>query len=636
MPDARRFETPLADLFPRNLFEAMEAFGLTPHLATFAAELASWPTELPKRERKDLFLVALLTLANQAMGHTRLRWPLEPDGWAVDLLERVGRADLIQDPSCFATTGLVGLPGDAKPLIWDAPWLSSQRMRERETRLAHRALALAQRPPLAQEPPESVLQEPVVLNAEQRQAVRLALEHPLALITGGPGTGKTAIVAAILRALLQQADLKAEEIALAAPTGKAAQRMGESIRKTLAASTPLDAPLVAVPEPQTLHRLLAWNPGEERFRHHADHPLPHRIVLVDEASMISLEHMERLFQSLPPEGRLVLLGDADQLPSVEAGRAFRDLVEGMPEACVRLRTSYRMRESDPQGRHILSVAQEIRSERWNDLWEGEAALHVRETPREVAFSHVEQLSPSRETMEAFLRLWFDQQVLALEGFPELAAHVYQPQAEGWSPEDADRLKRLFDHFDRFRILAALRDAPGLRGVASINARMHGWMAEHTGEGLRHGVPFHVGEPILMTTNDARRRIFNGDQGLVLKVRFEDGVRQAAVFPRLDGARAFPLDALKTQVELCYAMTVHKSQGSEYDCVALVLPSADHRLLTRELLYTALTRARKSVILLGEAERLRFTMGHPTQRESGLGDALARMSQGPAEENPMLP
>jgi len=380
-------------------------------------------------------------------------------------------------------------------------------------------------------------------------------------------------------------------------------------------------------DPSTLHRLLAWHPAQERFRHGPGNPLSARVVIADEASMISQEHMCRLLGALAPGARLVLLGDADQLPSVEEGCAFSDMVKSLEAQCVTLRTSYRMDASDPEGRNILSVAKAIRT--GGELWDAEEPIHVRAGLCDLTFRQVELLEPVAGVMEAFLEHWLQKEVTSLEAFHAKVTRNYTFTRGQWSGADLAPLAALFHHFNQFRILCALREAPGLRGVQDLNRYFHKRMLAHTGEGLRNPVPFCAGEPVMMTANDYRREIFNGDQGLVLKVAFDDGrYRQAAVFPRGPGWAAFPLEPLRQRLEHAYAMTVHKSQGSEYARIAVVLPRTNHKALTRELLYTGLTRAKQSVVLLAERERIAFAAGNPSRRESGLAERL-----GPAAEPP---
>jgi exodeoxyribonuclease V alpha subunit len=614
--------------FPPRVVEHLQTLNQEPSSLIYAWELSGLAPGLDTHRRQRLFAVVLALLSAQAQGHTRMSLVPEKGGPAEQLFQAFDLEPFDLEAFLLASAGpLVGRLGDPKPLILEGPWLYAQRLLGHECALADLAGALKR---VAAEnvvdPPESIFQlrGGRELNAEQRQAVAMALRGGLTLITGGPGTGKTSIVVTILRALLRQPGIRLEDIALAAPTGKAAQRMGESIMQSLAQLENAEGVDLALQnatlDPSTLHRLLAWHPAQERFRHGPGNPLSARIVLADEASMISQEHMYRLLAALAPGARLILLGDAQQLPSVEEGCAFSDMVASLAPQCVTLPTSYRMDASDPEGRNILSVAAAIRTNQ--ELWEGEEPIHVRAAPEDLTFRQVELLEPAPGVMEAFLELWLTREVTSLEGFHAKIARPYTFTNGAWAEADQAPLKALFHHFNQFRILCALREAPGLRGVQDINRHFHHRMLALTGEGLRNPVPYCAGEPVMMTANDYRRGIYNGDQGLVLKVLFDGALRQAAVFPRPEGFVPFPLDPLKHQLEHAFAMTVHKSQGSEYKRIAIVLPRTNHRALTRELLYTGLTRASKGVVLLAEKGRVPFAAGNPSVRESGLGERLA--------------
>ncbi len=616
------------DRFPAAVVEALGDLNLEPSALIQAWEVSGLAPALDRPGRDRLFAVCLALLATQAQGHTRMSLVPGPGSAAEILYRAFGLGGFAAGPFLEGPdlAPVAGPPGSARPLILAGDWLYTQRLLDHEVRLAEAVRALALRAGLTPAPvDEAVFGDPVRLNAEQRGAVAMALEGALTLITGGPGTGKTSIVVAILRALLRQPGMTLDAIALAAPTGKAAQRMGEAIRASLGrlgtAGPAEEALKAAVLEPRTLHRLLGWHPAAERFRHGPGNPVPARVVIVDEASMISQEHLCLLMGALEPGARLVLLGDAGQLPSVEAGCAFRDLVATQGGRCVELLHSYRMSPEDPDGRNILSVARTLRDPESGSLWEGDEPIHVRVGLDELAFRQVELLEPGAGGMRAFLERWFDKEVTGLPDFLPLARRVYTSIDGAWGEGDAEALAALFRHFDAFRILCALREAGDLRGVEDINRLLHGWMLARTGEGLKGITPFCAGEPVLMTANDYRRGIYNGDQGIVLKVRFGDVLRQAAVFPRLKGFTAFPVEPLKHQLEHAYAMTVHKAQGSEYTRIAIVLPRTDHRALTRELLYTGLTRARKSVVLLAERERIPFAAGNPSRRDSGLAERL---------------
>lgn len=614
--------------FPFRLMEQLRDLNQDASALILAWELSGVAPLPEPGKRECLFALCLALQVAQGLGHTRLSLQPAAGSPMALVFQALGLEDLdprevLADPSLSA---VVGRPGDSKPLIVSGEWLYSHRFFSHEKALAEGITALKSiTTPGVVLPGEEVFLDPVALNDEQRRAVIMALSGALTLVTGGPGTGKTSIVVAILRALLHQVGLDMEDIALAAPTGKAAQRMGEAIRKTLgdlravgaAERTLLDATL----EPKTLHRLLAWNPAADRFRHGPGSPLSAKVVIVDEASMISQEHMCRLLGALDQEARLILLGDADQLPSVEAGCAFRDMVASLDLNGVKLRQSYRMREEDPDGRNILSIARAIKDQQEAELWEGSEPIHCRETLDQLTFHQVELLDPTQGVVEAFLDRWFEKEVTGLSGFQSKVSRVFTVTEGAWGPGEEPLLKELFDHFDQFRILCALREAKDFRGVQRINEHLHRKMLTITGEGLRGATAYCAGEPVLMTANDYRRGIFNGDQGLVLKVRFDGQLRQAAVFPKVKAFTAFPLDPLKHQLEHAYAMTVHKSQGSEYTRIAIVLPQTNHKALTRELLYTGLTRAKSSVVLLAEKERIPFASSNPSLRDSGLAEQL---------------
>ena len=614
--------------FPGRMVDQVKELNQDASAIILAWELSGLAPGLDRSQRDRLFAVCLALRVSEGLGHTRMALA-PPEGSAADLVLRAsGQSPFDLEAFLASVPAIAGRAGAATPLIMQEGWLYSQRMLDFEEDLAARVKALcAQVAPAAVPVEEDLFLSPNPLNPLQRKAVEMAMAGALTLVTGGPGTGKTTIVVSMLRALLRQGTIR-QDIALAAPTGKAAQRMGESIRNGLAGlavkSEAEQDFIDARVDPETLHRLLVWHPATEHFHHGAGNTLPHKIVIVDESSMISQEHMCRLVGAMDKDARLVLLGDSDQLPSVEAGCAFLDMVRSLGANCVELTESYRMDKSNPNGRNIYSVAQSIRNNRVDDLWEGPEPIHCRAALDQLHHAQVELLEPAPGVMKAFLAQWFSREVTGLEGFQELAGRVFSFRGGIWGDGDEAALKALFGHFDGFRILCALREGPDYRGVEDINRLLHGWMGGVTGKGLQLATPFFAGEPVLMTANDYRRQVFNGDQGLVLKVAFDDGplYRQAAIFPKGAGYAAFPLEPLKLRLQHAYAMTVHKSQGSEYARIAIVLPQINHKALTRELLYTGLTRAKQSVVLLAERDRISFAAGNPSRRESGLAGRLA--------------
>jgi exodeoxyribonuclease V alpha subunit len=428
---------------------------------------------------------------------------------------------------------------------------------------------------------------------------------------------------------LRRLGLQADEIALAAPTGRAANRIAESLQ---AMPDGGDAP-----EPRTLHRLLGYRGGHAaaragEYRHHENYPLPHRAVLVDEASMVDLGLMERLTRALRPDARLVLVGDADQLPSVDAGAVFRELAA----YAVRLAESHRQDPSAPAGASVLAAARAVLS--------GDAAalaVAPRFRPADLTWLGFEHLAPApgpaaeRRLVAAFAEHWVRARVHALPGYAELAGRAYRivEGAEPFAPDDAQALRALVRHHQSLRVLCVTRGAGGPTGAESVNLLLARHAATALGDpAFDAGTPA-PGTPVLMIRNDYDRGLFNGDQGVVVRVVGVDGEgsRLAAVFPRGAALAAFSYEGLRDDLRVAYATTVHKAQGAELDHVALVLPDRDLPLLSRELLYTALTRARQSAVVVGRADLLALAAARPLQRASGLAARLEGLAGRPAPQ-----
>lgn len=558
----------------------------------FAWELARIPRELDPPMRRRLHLLISLLLAAQAQGSTRLNL----SGSALESLHQafgeaaVDWAAFLEDPRLSL---LLGGPDSNRPFVLGDGFLTTRRMLAAEQGVVGRIRTLAASPGVQAVIPAAVLDVPVPLTEDQRAAVRAAIAGRLTLITGGPGTGKTAILSALIRALVASG-LDPEAIALASPTGKAAQRMGQSLSS---------APVDGLPQPRTLHRLLGWDPRRLRFRHGVDNPLRIAALVVDEASMVGLELMDALLAALPPGAKLVLLGDADQLPSVEAGTVFRDLVTGLPERTFRLTHNHRMDAVDPAGRAILEAARAVGAGQAPELREANAT----EDPGAPGIAHWPSGDPA---LRAFLRRWLDQH-WRLEDAP------FRIEEGQLDPVDAARLSGLGARLDAGRLLSLLREGEGLRSSEGLNAFLH----TEAQKEVRPGRPesrFLPGEPVMLRHNDAFRGLFNGEQGAVVRVA-RDGLppRLEAAFPRPEGFVFFSLDSIQAGLDHAYALTVHKAQGSEFERVALVLPAQDHPLLTREILYTALTRARQSVAILGDPALLAVGAARTLQRAGGL-------------------
>jgi exodeoxyribonuclease V alpha subunit len=446
----------------------------------------------------------------------------------------------------------------------------------------------------------------------QRLAAAVAVLKRLAVISGGPGTGKTTTVVRILALLLEQTAAPLR-IALAAPTGKAAARMQEAIRagrETLPADARIRDAIPA--EATTIHRLLGFRPGSVAFRHDRDDPLPVDVLVVDEASMVDLALMAKLVRAVPRRSRLVLLGDKDQLASVEAGAVLGDICgdargfspafrrrlhEAMPgdlsagdgasagppiqDAVVRLTRSYRFGPASGIGRlaHLVNAG------------DGRAALDLltRGAHEDIAWR---PLDSPRDLA------------------PRLAENAEALGAYLETETPAAALTAL----ERLRVLSAHRAGPF--GVATLNALIAGCLEFR--RPVRPATPWYHGRPVLVTANDYNLRLFNGDLGVALA----DADGRLRVFFRTaeGGLRRLPPARLPDH-ETAYAATVHKSQGSEADRVLLVLPNELSPVMTRELIYTAITRARSRVEIWGTREVFEAAVARRLARSSGLRDAL---------------
>ena len=428
----------------------------------------------------------------------------------------------------------------------------------------------------------------------QRLAARPSDTRGVDLVTGGPGTGKTTTIARMLVALVEQARAAGRadpRIALAAPTGRAAERMAESVRNALQAlaTEGTDAGVIAAlpTSGTTLHRLLGTIPDSPRFRHDADNPLPFDVVVVDEASMIDLPLMAKLVEAVPDGARLVLIGDPDQLPSVEAGDVLSGILaaadaggDAFPARRTHLTHAWRQHEA-------LQLAPLAAAVREGD---STAALSLLRGGTLSGVHFHEDLAdplqpPHRE---------------------RLLAH-WRALADAESPAQALALA------SRLRLLTAVRDGP--QGARTLNARIEALLAGAGGASGTSGRHFH-GRLLLITENSYRHRLFNGDIGICC--RDADGAVMAW-FPgeTLDQPRVFHPAGLP-QHDSAFAMTVHKAQGSEFDEVWLLLPQHDSRVLSRELVYTGITRARRALHVAADTDAIGKALQRHASRWSGLG------------------
>lgn len=427
---------------------------------------------------------------------------------------------------------------------------------------------------------------------EQREAARQAAGRWTTVLTGGPGTGKTTTVAGLLALLAEQhgdGDGRRLRIALTAPTGKASARLQESVDAETRVLPAADRERLGELKASTLHRLLGsrWPHSNNRFRHDRANRLPHDVVVVDETSMVSLTMMARLLEAVRPDARLVLVGDPGQLASVEAGAVLADLVDGFgrrdDSPVTALRTAHRF------GGGIAELAQALRSD------DADRVVEVLGSGGDV-----ELVDPDDEARMAAFRESVADAALAVR----LAAEAGDAQAA-------------VDALDQHRLLCAHREGP--YGVSGWNRQVERLVAERTG--VTHYDEWYAGRPVLVTANDYGQGLYNGDIGVT--IRLVDG-RLRVVVPGADGLKEFATTRM-AGVQTVYAMTVHKSQGSQARQVSVVMPAQDSALLTHELFYTAVTRAQEKVRVIGTEESVRAAVARKVQRASGLARRLSAPS-----------
>jgi exodeoxyribonuclease V alpha subunit len=447
----------------------------------------------------------------------------------------------------------------------------------------------------------------------QRIAAATAVLRRFTIISGGPGTGKTTTVVRLLALLLEQAAGRPLRIGLAAPTGKAAARMQEVIRGAKRQLSVEASIRDAIPEQaSTIHRLLGWSPDTGRFRHDRDNPLGLEVLILDEASMVDLALMAKLIRALPRMARLVLVGDRDQLASVEAGAVLGDMCGDTPG----FSSTFRRRVveatgDDPGGegdsppiRDAVVVLQ--RSYRFDERSGiGQVARVVNRGDGRHAFQLFAEGGLSDvawRTVETARDLRRGLASAAPDGFREAALAV--------APEAA------LAALDRFRILCAHRSGPF--GLAAVNGLVEECVAA-AGLLAPRGV-WYRGRPVLVTCNDYHLRLFNGDLGVALPDPQSGQAMRVFFRATQEGLRRIPPARLPAH-ETAFAATVHKSQGSEAEEIVLILPDKVSPVTTRELIYTAITRARSHVEIWGTRSVFEAAVSQRLARSSGLRDAL---------------
>lgn len=465
----------------------------------------------------------------------------------------------------------------------------------------------------------------------QKVAVANSASLPFSVISGGPGTGKTTTVTKLLALLVAQAAQQGEalRIELAAPTGKAAARLTESISKAKSALPLSDDIKQAIPEQaSTLHRLLGSDFGRSRFKHNKENPLHLDVLLVDEVSMVDLPMMAKLIDAMPPHARLILLGDKDQLASVEAGSVLGDLSFGIEQAYFQpdwaerlakltgenlqtfanasappisraltlLRTSYRFAADSGIGQLATAM----------NAGDAQGVLRCLESDKEDVHWHIPEEGQTKADI-ATLAKGYD------EYWDAVRDAVHNTMNSG-VVHHSQAIAELYAVFSRYQILTAVRQ--GEFGVEKINAQLEQYFYQRGRVKDPH--VWYPGKAVMLTRNDAALGLFNGDIGLCMP---DESQRLRVWFIQPDGSFTGLLPSRLSEFEVVFAMTVHKSQGSEFERVDLLLPITPSPVLTRELLYTGITRAKKDVTLWGSSSLIRTAASTQIQRYSGLVDAL---------------
>jgi exodeoxyribonuclease V alpha subunit len=451
-------------------------------------------------------------------------------------------------------------------------------------------------------------------DAEQKHAAAMAVLRRLCVITGGPGTGKTYTVVKILALLAEQARGRKLAVALAAPTGKAAARVQEAVRGAMQRLEFSDAVRDCIPaEAYTLHRLLGARPDSVYYRHGRDNPLALDVLVVDEASMADLALMAKLMDALPPRARLILLGDKDQLASVEAGAVLGDICAGAGVS-----TSFAARfervtaqstvvtvvaEASPLGDSIAFLERSYRFAA--DTGIGKLATLVNKGSAEAlqllksnAHRDIVWHSGSRRDLNAFIS----------GAVAEKLASYLDAVRSRMAPAE------IFERFNAFRVLCAHRS--GAFGAVTLNRMIETALLEQGMIDARR--VWYPGRPIMVMRNDYNLQLFNGDVGIALED--EDGALRVH-FPRTEGGMRTLAPVRLPEHESVYAMTIHKAQGSEFGCVVIILPDELSRVMSRELIYTGITRARNRVEVWGDEDVLRQAIARGLVRASALRQRL---------------
>lgn len=583
----------------------------------FDLHFAKFLTGLENRDNKPLFLAAALTAAALGEGHVCIDLrefggsplPTEYSGLSIEKCP-----DLEQWIKALSESEVVGKPGDKRPLILDKTRLYLCRYWDYEHNLG---IDILERVMLDTDYDDTEISR--ILNRLfpsgteevnwQRIAAASAALKRLVVISGGPGTGKTTTVVKIIALLVELNNNKKLRIALTAPTGKAAAKLGAAVSSP-ANNTVLSPELLSsiTIETSTIHRLLGVIPDSPYFRHNAKRPLHYDIVVVDEASMVDLALMAKLFDAVPKQSRLILLGDKDQLSSVEAGAVLGDICDTgkshgfTPAFNERLRRivpelPLSTKEEPPPADSIITLQKSYRFSENSGIGNLSRAIRTGDTQDLFRILNagddcVWKPLPEARSIGRALRSYVHE--------------YFAPMRKAADPVSALAL------LDRFRILCAVNSGP--YGIKSINEMAASILCSEEESSKQ----FFSGRPLMISGNDYRLNLFNGDTGLILNDPASNQLK--AFFRGTDEIRQLLPRRLPAH-ETAYAVTIHKSQGSEFEHVLMIIPPGSNPVVSRELVYTGITRASKKVEIWCAQSSLESAVRNSTTRTSGLREML---------------
>ena len=602
-----RVVDPRSSAFALRAPELLREFNAAGVLHSADVHVASRIARVGGESDERVMLAAALAVRGPRIGHVLVDLATIAGTAAVDLEEEVDLSDLPwPEPeewlAAVAASPLVGeMDSDPeRPLrLWGSR-LYLDRYWRAEAQVAEDLLAMAGAEASVVDAEATKTDLAALFPGEQgagKQALaaEVAASGRLTVIAGGPGTGKTTTVARIAALLMADAERggRVPLIGLAAPTGKAAQRLQESVREEAArldVSVTVRERLLEL-EAVTLHRLLGWQPRtHSRFRHNREERLPFEVIIIDETSMVPLWMMARLLEAVRPQARLVLIGDPGQLASVEAGAVLGDIVGPAEEE-----------PDSPLGKRVVTLDRVHRY--GEEIAELAEAIRAGDADKVLAL-----LENGGEQVQ-----WIDADpgdpasMPLLEPVRKATVEAGRAAFEAAAAGDA---KAALAAMAKHRILCAHRRGP--HGVRRWNQQAEAWIAEEV-EGFDPFGRWYVGRPLLVTENNYELKLYNGDTGIV--IQRPDG-SLAAAFERGDEIVELSPTQLEA-VETVYAMTIHKSQGSQFEAVSVLLPPESSRITSRELLYTAATRTRERLTLIASADAIRAASEHPVARASGL-------------------